>query len=131
MYPSDLKYTSEHEWLRLQGNRGVVGITHYAQDQLGDVVYVSLPAVGSKVQQGQPFGEVESVKTASDLYAPVSGTVVRVNERLVDQNRADYAPELINRDPYGEGWMIEVEIADPGEVDALLSADAYQAQLPD
>ena len=131
MYPSDLRYTTEHEWLRLIDGRGVVGITHFAQDQLGDVVYVSLPPVGTKVRKGEAFGEVESVKTASDLYAPVSGTVVRVNERLVDQNRPDYAPELVNREPYGEGWMIEIELADPNEVNDLLTAEAYQAQLPE
>ena len=130
MYPADLKYTKEHEWLRLEGNRGVIGITDFAQDQLGDVVYVALPAVGTKVEQFKTFGEVESVKTASDLYAPVSGTVTRVNERLIDQNRPDYAPELVNRDPYGEGWMIEVELSDPDQVNALMSAEEYEAQLP-
>lgn len=130
MYPADLKYTKEHEWLRLEGNRGVIGITDFAQDQLGDVVYVALPAVGAKVEQMKTFGEVESVKTASDLYSPVSGTVTRVNERLVDQNRPDYAPELVNRDPYGEGWMIEVELSNPDEVNALMTAEEYEAQLP-
>ena len=124
MYPRDLRYTNEHEWIRVEGNRGVVGITFYAQEQLGDVVFVELPKVGTKLEQGKPFGVVESVKTASDLYAPVSGTVVEVNEQLVDQ------PELVNKDPYGQGWMIAIDLADPSQVNSLLTAEQYEALLP-
>ncbi len=120
MVPEELRYTREHEWIRVAGARGTVGITHYAQEQLGDVVYVELPEVGSEVKAGQPFGVVESVKSVSDLYAPVSGRVVAVNERLKD------APELVNQDPYGDGWLIEVELADPAELDRLLSAGDYR-----
>lgn len=117
MYPEDLKYSKEHEWLREEGNTGVIGITHFAQDQLGDVVFVEVPAVGDKVTAGSTFGVVESVKTVSDLYSPVTGTVVAVNERLADE------PELVNEDPYGEGWMIKVEIEAKGE---MMDAAAYQ-----
>lgn len=121
MVPEDLRYTREHEWIRIEGGRGVVGITHYAQSQLGDVVFVELPAEGREVRAGEPFGVVESVKSVSDLYAPVSGRVVATNARLAD------APELVNQDPYGEGWMIAVEISDPAEVERLLDAAGYRA----
>jgi glycine cleavage system H protein len=121
LYPEDLRYTREHEWIRVTGDEGVIGITHYAQQELGDVVYVDVPAVGQALQAGKPFGVVESVKSVSDLFAPVSGTVTRVNAQLAD------APELVNKDPYGEGWMIAVRIADPKELDALLDAAAYRA----
>jgi glycine cleavage system H protein len=124
LYPRDLRYTREHEWLRVEGDRGIVGITAFAQDQLGDVVYVELPKTGSKVEQGKTFGVVESVKTASDLYSPVSGTIVGVNEALGDR------PELVNQYPYGEGWMIAVAMSAPEEVDQLLSSDQYEAILP-
>jgi glycine cleavage system H protein len=124
LYPRDLRYTREHEWLRVEGNRGIVGITAFAQDQLGDVVYVELPKSGSKVEQGKTFGVVESVKTASDLYAPVSGTIVGINEALADR------PEFVNQDPYGEGWMIAVVLSAPDELSQLLSADQYEAILP-
>lgn len=120
MYPEDLKYSKEHEWLREEGNVGVIGITHFAQDQLGDVVFVEVPAVGDKVTAGETFGVVESVKTVSDLYSPVTGTVVAVNERLEDE------PELVNEDPYGEGWMIKVEIESYGE---MLDAAGYQEHI--
>jgi glycine cleavage system H protein len=108
----------------VEGARGVVGITAFAQDQLGDVVYVELPKSGANVEQNKTFGVVESVKTASDLYSPVSGVVAEVNEALVDR------PELVNQDPYGEGWMIAVSIADPSELSRLLNADDYEALLP-
>lgn len=121
MVPEDLRYTREHEWIRVEGGRGVVGITHYAQTQLGDVVFVELPPEGREVRAGEPFGVVESVKSVSDLYAPVSGRVVATNPRLAD------APELVNRDPYGEGWMIAVELSDPSELDRLLDASGYRA----
>lgn len=123
MVPEDLRYTREHEWIRVEGGRGVVGITHYAQTQLGDVVYVELPPEGREVRAGEPFGVVESVKSVSDLYAPVSGRVVAVNPRLAD------APELVNQDPYGEGWMIAVELSDPSELDRLLDAPGYRALI--
>ncbi|MBX6394959.1 MAG: glycine cleavage system protein GcvH [Alicyclobacillaceae bacterium] len=121
--PSDLKYSKEHEWVRVDGNRAVIGITDFAQSELGDIVFVELPSVGDEVRAGQTFGTVESVKTVSDLYAPVSGKVVEVNEALGD------APEKVNQDPYGEGWMIVVEMSDPGELDHLLDADGYQAHI--
>lgn len=124
MYPQDLRYTSEHEWIRVQGAEGVVGITAYAQEQLGDVVFVELPKLSTSVVQGKTFGVVESVKTASDLYAPVTGAVTRVNDLLVDR------PEVVNQDPYGEGWMIAISMADPAQVNALLTAEQYEASLP-
>lgn len=119
MNPEDLRYTQEHEWARLEGDRVTVGITQYAQDALGDVVYVDLPATGTRVEAGQPFGEVESTKSVSDLYAPVNGTIVERNETL------ESAPELVNSDPYGQGWMVVIEADEPADVDALLGAQAY------
>ncbi|MDH7486719.1 MAG: glycine cleavage system protein GcvH [Anaerolineae bacterium] len=121
--PSDLKYSKEHEWARIEGDRATVGITDYAQEQLGDVVYVELPQPGTAVQFMEPFGVVESVKTASDLYAPVSGRVVEVNERLTDE------PELVNQSPYGDGWMVVVQMNDPADLDRLMDAEAYEAYL--
>ena len=126
MYPDDLKYTSEHEWVRSPGEaEGAVrvGITHYAQDQLGDIVYVSLPAVGDAVTSGAACGELESTKSVSDVYAPVDGEVVAVNESL------DATPELVNSDPYGGGWLYELVPTDSGAVDALMDASAYQSTL--
>ncbi len=122
-YPSDLKYSKEHEWARVEGDRATVGITDYAQDQLGDVVYVELPSPGAEVKFMEPFGVIESVKAASDLFSPVSGSVVEVNERLEDE------PELVNNSPYGDGWMIMVEMSNPSELDQLLSADEYAAYI--
>ena len=119
MNPQDLKYTQEHEWARADGDRLTVGITHYAQDSLGDVVYVDLPAAGTRVEQGQPFGEVESTKSVSDLYAPVTGTIVERNEAL------ESSPELVNSDPYGEGWMVIIQAEEAASVDGLLSAQDY------
>jgi glycine cleavage system H protein len=120
--PEDLKYTEEHEWVAQKAPSSIrVGITEYAQDQLGDVVYVQLPEVGQQIDAGNPVGEVESTKSVSEIFAPVSGTVSAVNEALTEQ------PELINSDPYGEGWMFEVELDDPDGLDALLEAEAYQA----
>ena len=126
MYPADLKYTVEHEWVRTPGEAEGsvrVGITHYAQDALGDIVYVQLPEVGSDVEAGSAVGELESTKSVSDVYAPVSGTVVARNETL------DGTPELVNTDPYGDGWLFEVTPADASVVDDLLDAEAYQQQL--
>jgi glycine cleavage system H protein len=122
MVPDELRYTPEHEWVAsAQPGTARVGITHYAQEQLGDVVYVALPEVGAAVTAGSALGEVESTKSVSDLYAPLSGTVVARNEALVAQ------PELVNSDPYGEGWMIEIELAEPAAIDALMDAAAYRA----
>lgn len=119
MNPEELSYTEEHEWARADGRRLTVGITDYAQDALGDVVYIDLPATGTHVSQGEPFGEVESTKSVSELYAPVSGTIVERNEALESQ------PELVNSDPYGEGWMVVIEADDDGATDGLLSAADY------
>ncbi len=119
--PKDLRYTREHEWLKVNGAKGTVGITHFAQDQLGDVVFVEVPAIGTELVTENTFGVVESVKTVSDLYAPVSGKVVAVNKDL------EANPELVNQDPYVKGWMIEVELSDSGQVDGLLSAADYEA----
>jgi len=120
-FPDDVRYTKDHEWLRLDGGEGVVGITDFAQESLGDVVFVELPAVGTLLDQGQTFGVVESNKTVSDLFVPVGGRVVAVNHVLRDE------PELVNADPYGGGWMIRVAVARQEEVDALLDAAAYRA----
>ena len=122
-YPAGLRYTAEHEWLRSDGETVRVGITAFAQEALGDVVYVSLPSVGDSVVAGDTCGEVESTKSVSDLYAPVSGEVTAVNGAL------DATPELVNNDPYGEGWMYELRPADAADVDALMDADAYTSQL--
>lgn len=117
--PAELKYSEEHEWVRVDGNRATIGITDFAQSELGDIVFVELPEVGDTVEFGEPFGSVESVKTVSELYAPVSGKVVEVNSALAD------APEKVNESPYGEGWMIVVEPSDPSELDRLWTADKY------
>lgn len=118
--PAGLKYTKEHEWIKVEGNVGVVGITHFAQDQLGDVVFVELPPVGRTLKAGEQFGVVESVKTVSDLYSPVSGKVVAINSDL------EGTPETVNGEPYEGGWMIKIELANPAEVEALLDAAAYE-----
>lgn len=126
MYPDDLRYTAEHEWVRRPGEAEGsvrVGITHFAQEQLGDIVYVQLPAVGDAVTAGGVCGELESTKSVSELFAPVTGTVVARNEEL------DAAPEQVNADPYGAGWMIEIVPADPGVVDQLLTAADYRSQV--
>lgn len=123
MYPQDLRYTAEHEWVRLTEDVVRVGITDYAQDALGDVVFVSLPALGTQVRAGEAVGEVESTKSVSDLYAPVSGTVVGRNEELSS------TPELVNSDPYGAGWILELRPEDPTAVDALLDAAAYERHV--
>jgi len=123
VYPDELKYTAEHEWVRVDGDSVVVGITDYAQSQLGDIVYVSLPESGDTIEPGVSIGELESTKSVSDLFAPVSGVVTERNEQL------DSTPELVNSDPYGEGWLIKVRIDDPAAVASLLNADAYRAQV--
>jgi glycine cleavage system H protein len=119
-FPKDLKYTKDHEWIRVDGGTGVVGITEYAQGELGDVVFVELPAVGAKLQQGKQFGTIEAVKTVSDLFAPVSGEVVEINETLKD------SPEVVNKYPYSGGWMVKVKISNVAELDGLLDAAKYE-----
>ncbi len=121
--PADRRYLETHEWVRVDGETARIGISDFAQDELGDIVFVEFPAVGEELRQEEAFGVVESIKAVSDLYAPVSGTVAAVNESLQD------APELVNDDPYGDGWMIEVTVADTSELDALLSADEYADQI--
>ncbi len=122
-FPPDLMYTKEHEWVRVEGDVGTVGISDYAQDQLGDIVYLDLPAAGASVAQYGKMGEIESVKAVSDLYSPVSGEIVEANREAVD------TPELVNSEPYGRGWLIKVRIGNPGELQALLDAAAYDAHI--
>lgn len=122
-FPEDLRYTKEHEWVRLKGNVASVGITDWAQDQLGDIVFVELPDEGEEVEKDDTFGVVESTKSVNDLYVPMSGTVIEVNDPLLD------SPEIINEDCYGEGWMIRVEIRDKAELDELMTAEEYEAYI--
>lgn len=117
--PNDLKYSAEHEWIRVEGDEAYIGITDFAQGELGDIVYVEIETVGDEIAKDDIFGTVEAVKTVSDLYMPVSGEVLELNEKLEDQ------PELVNEDPYGEGWMIKIKLGDPGELDGLMSHEAY------
>ncbi|HZN12571.1 MAG TPA: glycine cleavage system protein GcvH [Blastocatellia bacterium] len=119
-YPENLQYTKDHEWLQVAGGVGTVGITEFAQQSLGDVVYVELPKVGEKFAAGEPFGSVESVKSVNELFIPVSGEVAEINEALVD------SPELVNGEPYGGGWMIKINITDPSQIGGLLSASEYE-----
>lgn len=119
-FPEDLRYSKEHEWVLVEGNVATIGITDFAQDKMGEITYVELPAVGDKVSKDDAFGVIESVKTVSDVYAPVSGTVIEVNDDLPDN------PELLNEDPYGDGWMIKVEMSDPEELEDLLTATEYE-----
>jgi glycine cleavage system H protein len=123
MYPENLRYTKEHEWIRVDGERGTVGVTDYAQQQLGDVVFLELPEVGRVLKAGENFGTVESVKAVSELFCPVAGEVVEANAALVK------APEAINTDPYGQGWMIVVKVSDPGQLAGLMDAKAYAAHV--
>lgn len=122
-YPDDYKYSSDHEWISVDGEKGTVGITYHAQDELGDVVFVELPSAGDRLDRGQAFGTIESVKAVSDLYAPVSGEVLEVNEELVDR------PEVINEDPHSAAWMVRVKIEDPSQLDDLMSAADYQGHI--
>jgi glycine cleavage system H protein len=122
-FPADLKYTKEHVWVRLEGAEAVVGITDHAQKELGDIVFIETPPVGGPLEQSKPFGVVESVKSVSDLHAPVSGAVVRVNETLAA------TPEIVNKDPYGAGWMVAVALSKAGELEGLMSAGEYQAYV--
>ena len=119
--PAELKYTKEHEWIRVEGEEAVVGITDYAQSQLGDIVFVECETVGYALEAGETFGTVEAVKTVSDLYLPVAGEVLEFNEELEGE------PELVNKDPYGKGWIVKIKISDETELDGLLNADAYKA----
>ncbi len=119
-FPENLKYTKEHEWIKLEGNTGTIGITDFAQSELGDIVYVDIDPDLSEITAGESFGTIEAVKTVSDLYAPVSGKVLEINPKLEDE------PELINSDPYGEGWILKVEVENPSEVDELLDSSAYK-----
>ncbi|WP_129718220.1 glycine cleavage system protein GcvH [Pedobacter sp. SYP-B3415] len=119
-FPSELKYTKDHEWVKVDGNEATIGITDFAQRELGDIVYVDINTVGEEVAKEAVFGTVEAVKTVSDLFMPVSGTVLEVNAEL------NNSPELVNSDPYGQGWMVKISLSDLSEIDGLLSADAYQ-----
>ena len=119
-FPENLKYTKDHEWIRVDGNTGTVGITEHAQGELGDVVFVELPAVGKSLKQFESFGTIEAVKAVSDLFSPVAGSVVEVNKALAA------TPELVNKDPYGEGWMVKLTLTNPSEVSTLLNAAAYK-----
>ena len=121
--PAELKYTKEHEWIRVEGEEAYVGITDYAQSQLGDIVFVEVETEGDNLEAGDTFGSIEAVKPVSDLYMPVSGEVLEFNSELEDQ------PDLVNKDPYGKGWIIKVKIEDEAQLDGLLSADAYKASI--
>lgn len=122
-FPSDLLYTKHDEWVRVEDSEVVIGITDYAQDQLSDVVYVELPEVGDTFEKGEPFGVVESVKAASDVFMPVTGEITAINEELED------SPEIVNEDPYGKGWFVRIRLSDKSDLDDLIDAEAYQAQL--
>jgi glycine cleavage system H protein len=122
-FPENLKYTKEHEWILVNGDTGTVGITDHAQGELGDVVFVELPGAGKNVKQGETFGSIEAVKAVSDLYAPVSGSIVEINKDLGS------TPEVVNKDPYGKGWMIKIRIANPAELSGLFDAAAYRALI--
>ena len=123
MYPDDLKYSKEHEWVRTDGNIAEIGVTEYAQESLGDVVFVDLPDVGTEIGQYDKFGEIESVKAVSDLFSPIGGKVVATNPGAVDN------PETVNTDPYGSGWLIKVEVSDPAQLDALMDSETYKSTL--
>lgn len=122
-FPADFRYTKEHEWVLVEGDTGTIGITDHAQSELGDIVYVDLPQVGTSVAQGDTFGSVESVKAVSDLYSPITGEVTAINDALSS------APEKLNADPHGEAWLIKVKLAKPGEIEKLLSAEDYQSYI--
>jgi glycine cleavage system H protein len=122
-FPDNLKYTPEHEWIRIEGQYGWIGITDYAQSELGDVVFVEIPAIGTKVEKGISFGTIEAVKAVSDLFAPVTGEIAEVNAEVKDH------PEIVNKDPYGNGWMVKIAITDLAQVSALLNAQAYKSLI--
>jgi glycine cleavage system H protein len=122
-FPENLKYTTEHEWMRIEGQYGWIGITDYAQSELGDVVFVEIPAVGTKVEKGKSFGTIEAVKAVSDLFAPVAGEIAEVNAEVKDH------PEIVNKDPYGNGWMVKITITDLTQVSTLLNVQAYKSLI--
>jgi len=122
-FPDNVKYTSEHEWIRIEGKYGWIGITDYAQGELGDIVFVEVPAVGTKIEKGKSFGTIEAVKAVSDLFAPVSGDIVEINKEIKDH------PEIVNKDPYGRGWIAKITIADPVQLNALLDVQAYKSLI--
>ena len=122
-FPENVKYTADHEWIRVEGQVGWIGITDYAQSELGDIVYVELPSVGAKVEKGKSFGTIEAVKAVSDLFAPVTGEVVEMNAEMKDH------PEVANKDPYGKGWMVKIAITDSAQVDTLLDVQAYKTLI--
>jgi len=123
MYPADYRYTKDHEWIKIEGQRGTIGITDYAQHELGDVVFVELPKVGARIKAGESFGSVESVKAVSDIFSPVSGEVTEINSALAD------APEKINSDPHGSAWLVRIKLDDPSEANSLMDAQAYQSYV--
>jgi glycine cleavage system H protein len=123
MYPENFRYTKEHEWVLVEGDAGTIGITDHAQEELGDIVYVDLPKAGSRVEQGKSLGSVESVKAVSDIYSPVTGEVTEVNGKLVD------APEILNSDPHGAGWLVKVRLSQPGGLEELMSAEDYRSYV--
>jgi glycine cleavage system H protein len=118
--PADLKYTKDHEWIRVNGNEAIVGVTDFAQSQLGDVVFIEIETLGETLDKEEVFGTIEAVKTVSDMFMPVSGEIVAINDKLAD------TPELVNKDPYGDGWMIKIKVADPSQLNDLLSAEQYK-----
>jgi glycine cleavage system H protein len=120
-FPENVKYTADHEWIRVEGQFGWIGITDYAQGELGDIVYIEIPAVGTKVEKGKSFGTIEAVKAVSDLFAPVAGEVVEINAEMKDH------PEVVNKDPYGIGWMVKIAITEPAQLDTLLDVQAYKS----
>jgi glycine cleavage system H protein len=122
-FPENVKYTADHEWIRVEGKFGWIGITDYAQGELGDIVYVEIPAVGTKIEKGKSFGTIEAVKAVSDLFAPIAGEVVEINAEMKDH------PEVVNKDPYGEGWMVKIVITDPAQLDDLLDVQAYKTLI--
>jgi glycine cleavage system H protein len=121
--PGNLKYTTEHEWIRMEGTFGWIGITDFAQSELGDVVYVEIPAVGTKIEKSKAFGTIEAVKAVSDLFAPLTGEIAEVNAEVKDH------PEIINKDPYGKGWIVKIVVADPAQINILLDAQAYKSLI--
>jgi glycine cleavage system H protein len=123
LYPEDLKYHPEHSWARIEGDKATLGLTYYAQDQLGEIVFLELPDVGTEVEVGKPYAEIESVKSVSDVYSPVNGTIVEANQEVVE------APEIVNEDCYEAGWMVKVELGDPSGVDELMDAAAYEKMV--
>lgn len=122
-FPAELKYTSDHEWVRVEGNIGIIGVTDHAQSELGDVVYVDINGNLGDVNQGDVIGTIEAVKTVADMFAPISGKIIEVNNAINDN------PDVVNKDPYGDGWMVKMELSNPSEIDALMNVDAYKASV--